>query len=49
MKRRIIGRVIGPNYEVVSPDGDVMRSIPLSEADSKLRSAIERNGWEAIP
>lgn len=48
MKQRIIGRVNGSNYEVVSPAGDVMKSIPLSEADSKLRAAIERNGWEAI-
>jgi hypothetical protein len=49
MKQRITGRVNGSNYEVVSPAGDVMKSIPLSEADSKLRAAIERNGWEALP
>jgi hypothetical protein len=49
MKQRITGRVNGANYEVVSPAGDVMKSVPLSEADSKLKSAIERNGWEALP
>lgn len=49
MKQRITGRVSGSNYEVVSPDGNVLKTIPLSEADSKLRSAIERNGWEALP
>jgi hypothetical protein len=49
MKQRIAGRVNGPNYEVVSHDGNVLKTIPLSEADSKLRSAIERNGWEPLP
>jgi hypothetical protein len=49
MKQRITGRVNGSNYEIVSPSGDVMKAIPLSEADSKLRAAIERNGWEALP
>lgn len=49
MKKRITGRVNGSNYEVVSPDGDVMKAIPLSEADTKLEAAIKRNGWEALP
>ena len=48
MKKRFTGRVNGPNYELVGPSGDVMKTIPLSEADSKLRAAIERNGWERI-
>lgn len=48
MKQRITGRVNGSNYEVVSPDGNV-KVIPLTEADTKLRAAIERNGWEALP
>lgn len=48
MKLRVVGRVNGSNYEVVSPDGNV-KAIPLAEADSKLRAAIERNGWEALP
>jgi hypothetical protein len=48
VKQRITGRVNGDKYEVVSPSGDVLKEILLSEADSKLRAAIERNGWEAI-
>lgn len=48
MKKRITGRVSGANYEVLSPDGDVVKQIPLEEADSKLKAAIERNGWEKI-
>lgn len=50
MKQRITGRVNGANYEVLSPDGDVMKSTPLEEArkDSKLLAAIERNGWEKL-
>jgi hypothetical protein len=48
---RIVGRVNGNNYEVVYPDGSVMKSIPLNEAarDEKLKAAIQRNGWEALP
>jgi hypothetical protein len=50
MKQRITGKVNGANYEVLSPTGDVMKSVPLDEArnDSKLMAAIERNGWEKI-
>jgi hypothetical protein len=48
VKQRITGRVNGHNYEVVSPSGNVMKTIPLAEADSKLRAAIQRNGWEQI-
>lgn len=50
MKQRIIGRINGDNYEVVSPAGDVMKSIPLDEArsDTKLAAAVERNGWEQV-
>jgi hypothetical protein len=48
VKQRITGRVNGSYYEVVSPSGDVMKQIPLTEADSKLKAAIERNGWESI-
>lgn len=50
MKQRITGRVNGANYEVLSPAGDVMKSVPLDEArnDSKLQAAIERNGWEKV-
>lgn len=51
MKQRITGRVNGGNYEVVYPDGSVMKTAALSEArqDEKLRAAIQRNGWEALP
>jgi hypothetical protein len=37
-------------YEVVSPEGDVLKEIPLAEAadHSRLQAAIERNGWDAI-
>lgn len=51
MKQRIVGRVNGETYEIVAPDGMVMRSIPLDEArsDRQVRKAIERNpSWEAI-
>jgi hypothetical protein len=50
VKQRIIGRVNRDRnvYEVVSPAGDVLKEIPLNQADTKLRSAIERNGWEAL-
>lgn len=50
MKQRIIGRVSGSNYEIVSPAGDVMKAIPLAEArtDSKLAAAIKRNSWEPL-
>ena len=51
MKARIEGRVQGVSYLITAPDGGVMREIPLSEAraDRKLKAAIARNGWEAIP
>jgi hypothetical protein len=52
MKQRILGRVNRERgaYEVLSPAGDVLKSIPLDEArsDTKLAAAIERNGWEAL-
>jgi hypothetical protein len=50
MKQRITGRVNRDRnvYEVVSPSGDVLKEIPLDQADSKLAAAIERNGWEAM-
>lgn len=50
MKQRITGRISGAFYEVLSPAGDVMRKIPLEEAqsDPKLAAAIERNGWESL-
>ena len=48
--KRIEGRVNRERdvYEVVSPDGHVMKEVPLGEVDSKLRSAIERNSWESL-
>jgi hypothetical protein len=52
MKQRISGRVNRDRnvYEVVSPAGDVMKEVPLSDApDSKTLAAIERNGWEQWP
>jgi hypothetical protein len=51
MKQRIVGRVNGENYEVVYPDGSVVKTLPLDEArnDEKLKAAIQRNGWPAIP
>lgn len=51
MKQRIEGRVSGSTYVVTAPDGGVMKQIPLDEArrDPKLKAAIERNGWQAIP
>lgn len=51
MKQRITGRVRGDNYEIVYPDGSVMKETALSDArnDTKLKASIERNGWEAIP
>lgn len=51
MKQRILGRVKDGNYEVVHPDGGIVSQTPLKDArtDKKLASAIERNGWEAIP
>lgn len=51
MRQRIVGRVSGSNYEIVYPDGSVMRLIPLAEArqDTKLLASIERNDWPALP
>lgn len=50
-KQRIQGRVQGGNYVIVHPDGGIVSETPLRDArtDKKLASAIERNGWEAIP
>lgn len=50
MKQRITGRVGREHYEIVSPSGDVVHKIHLSEASdhSKLQAAIKRNGWENI-
>ncbi len=47
MKERITGRATDGFYEVV---GTSYRK-PLDEArqDDKLKAAIKRNGWEAIP
>ena len=49
---RIEGRVSqdGSAYEFLQ-FGNVWRSIPIAEAhkDKKLRQAITRNGWEALP
>lgn len=50
-KQRIQGRVQGNNYEIVHPDGSVVSQVPLKDArtDKNLASAIDRNGWQAIP
>jgi hypothetical protein len=50
MSQRIIGRVNGDHYEVLSPAGIVLKQIPLSEAasDPKLAAAIKRNSWEGF-
>lgn len=50
MKKHILGRVNGDTYDIVAPSGEVMKSIPLAEArnDTKVKAAIERNGWETI-
>jgi hypothetical protein len=50
MKQRIIGRVGADHYEIVSPAGDVVHRVHLSEAKShsKLQAAIKRNKWETI-
>jgi hypothetical protein len=47
---RIEGRVEHSNYVIRGSQG-VMKQIPLDQArsDTKLRAAIERNGWEGIP
>lgn len=49
MKDRVVGRVNDGHYEVVYPDGNVMKRMPLDEArsDAKLMAAVERNGWES--
>jgi len=51
MKQRFTGRINGDVYEVLAPDGGVSVRMPLSAArqDTKLKAAIERNGWPAIP
>lgn len=51
MKLRREGRVNGLNYEVVEADGSVIVQTPLFDArnDTKLRAAIERNGWPKVP
>lgn len=51
MKQRYAGRVAGGNYEVLDPAGGVVKQMTLAAArtDSKLKAAIERNGWDAIP
>jgi hypothetical protein len=48
---RITGHVEEGNYVIRDTSGGVIRMISLDEAraDTKLRAAIERNGWEAIP
>jgi hypothetical protein len=50
MSQRITGRVNGDHYEVLSPAGELLKRMTLEEArnDSKLRAAIERNGWEGL-
>jgi hypothetical protein len=50
MSQRITGRVNGEHYEVLSPAGEVLKRMTLDEArnDSKLKAAIERNGWERV-
>lgn len=51
MKQRYSARVSGGNYEVLDPSGVAVKAIPLAEArnDSKLASAIARNGWPQVP
>lgn len=47
---RLEGRVRHSQYIIEGPHG-VVKEIPLEQAreDTKLASAIRRNGWEAIP
>jgi hypothetical protein len=51
MKQRFGGRVGDGVYELTAPDGGILRAIPLDQArsDTKLKAAIQRNGWQAIP
>lgn len=46
-KTRIEGRVNGNAYEIIGMAGNVISSVPLSEAkeNRKLQAAIDRNGW----
>lgn len=50
MKHRIEGKLGDGVYLILAPDGGIMRAIPLDEAkaDTKLRAAIQRNGWEKL-
>lgn len=49
--KRITGHVEEGHYVIRDTSGGVNRMIPLDDAraDTKLRAAIERNGWKAIP
>lgn len=51
MKKRFTGRVRGGSYEVLDPNGGVVKTMTIAEAREhpKLASAIDRNGWDAIP
>jgi hypothetical protein len=51
VKKRFGGRVRGGLYEILAPDGGVIKQLTLADArnDTKLAAAIQRNGWEAIP
>lgn len=44
---RLEGYVEGDDY--VIRQGEVLRRIPLKDADDKLRTAIKRNSWEPLP
>lgn len=45
---RVEGRVNGDNYELTQ-NGVVKQAIPLAQVDDRLRAAIKRNKWQAIP
>lgn len=51
MKQRITGEVRDDDYVILDVAGGVTRQIPLAQArqDAKLKAAILRNGWAAIP
>lgn len=51
MKERITGRVKDGFYEIVHPGETVVHRVTLEEGrnDTKLKAAIERNGWPQIP
>lgn len=47
--RKITGQLDGETYVIRDADGGILRQVPLSQVDAKLRAAISRNGWQSIP